>query len=130
MKSAIKRRFLRRSRSSRKVSPAQRSAECALEPARREHLGARAGGDAAAREERDVARALGRDLELVGDEEERRPVLLDELVERVEERGLGDDVELLGRLVEEQEARAPHERARDERALALPARERAEVRGR
>ena len=63
------------------------------------------------------------DGQVVGDEEVRQAVPVAQLDEEVEDLRLHDDVERRGRLVENDEARAGRQRARDHDALALPARE-------
>ena len=55
----------------------------------------------------------------MGHEQERGALAAHQLGERVEQARLGHHVELLGRLVEQEQARAAHQRARHQRALAL-----------
>ena len=60
----------------------------------------------------------------MGHDEERRPRLLREILEGLEEGVLGTDVEPFGGLVEHEQRGPAQERPGDERALALPSRQR------
>ena len=79
-------------------------------------------GDDAAVEQRDLTRAAGGDLVVVGDHDDRRALGV-ELVEQGQIACAGGAVEVAGRLVGEHDRRPADERARDRDALALPARE-------
>src|SRR6185295_6558418 len=70
---------------------------------------------------RNFARDMFHDREIVADEEVGQPEVAAQIGEQIEDLRLHRDVERAGRLVADHDPRLEHQRARNRRALALPA---------